>query len=602
MRTITLSLIFSLLSITLNAQMKGDVMLLDSTPQYNTAPASSFAEFGEYMSCVDSNNRISILSIENYELFLFESNDSGATWAKSQIVTGDEGDFYCAFITTTPGGQRVILYGINSYYNYGSTISTSAYFRHSTYAMVEESPGNWKRHILAPPTNTNNGLLPFGIFVDGDGNVRAYLHQRGWYTYGGYVHEMIFNTSTKTWGNNNRIISYAQRIDRGTAWYASVGEDDKGDIFLIFRKQTNNASVSELVLWKQVNGSWTNATNQVLDADYPSSYWGWDISTDDEGHFYFMHTEAAGPQGPRITLARDEFTGTEIYPFTSTDTLSAATFIDVDGREPIILFYFKNVGKKFYEFDGTTLTEIPGPKFDAPGDSTIYHDYMWVHWSMASTANFGTLPFTINYIKEGQGRDPITNAVLEMPFRLIRTWPYEYDTVAKIYYFSLPGMVSSTVDTVNQQIDVVMPVGTDVSNIAPDSILTTSTAIRVSPGVGEAQDFTSPVQYEVFAEDGVNSFTYTAQVSFNVGVEKHIGKEIKIYPNPTNGLLHVELPKAIAEMELRVEIYNTIGKKVYTQRLADGTSFIDLTDVPAGVYYVKLFNGKMEVKRKIVKM
>jgi hypothetical protein len=55
-------------------------------------------------------------------------------------------------------------------------------------------------------------------------------------------------------------------------------------------------------------------------------------------------------------------------------------------------------------------------------------------------------------------------------------------------------------------------------------------------------------------------------------------------------------------MELRVEIYNTIGKKVYTQRLADGTSFIDLTDVPAGVYYVKLFNGKMEVKRKIVKM
>jgi hypothetical protein len=127
----------------LSAQIiKGDVLLLDSTAQYNTAPACGFAEFGEYMSCIDSNNKISILSIENYELFLYESVDSGLTWTKASIVTGDEGDYYSAFITTTPGGQRVIIYGINPYYNYGSTLSTSAYFRHSTYALVETAPGN----------------------------------------------------------------------------------------------------------------------------------------------------------------------------------------------------------------------------------------------------------------------------------------------------------------------------------------------------------------------------------------------------------------------------------------------------------------------------
>ena len=457
MKKINLFLLSIILSFTLNAQIKGDVMLLDSTPQFNTAPASSFAEFGEYMSCVDSNNRISILSIENYELFLFESIDSGTTWSKSKIVTGHEGDLYCAFITTTPNGQRVIVYGINPYYNYGSPISTSAYFRHSSYALLEINPNQWEKSTLAPPTSTNNGLLPFGIFVDKANNVRVYLHQRGWYTYGGYVHEIILNTSTNTWGNLNKIISYSQRIDRGTAWYTSIGQDPIGDVFLIFRKQTNNASVNELVLWKQVSGSWTGATNQIIDGDFPSSYWGWDVSTDDEGHFYFMHSEAAGPKGPRLTLARDGFIGTELYPFASTDTMSAITYIDVDGREPLIMCYFKNEGKKFYTYDGTNLTQIDGPQFDTPGDSAIFHDYQWVYWSMASTSNFGSLPFTISYIKENQGRDSITNAVLERPFRLIRTWPYVYDTIAKIYYFSLPGMISSTVDTINQKIDIVMP-------------------------------------------------------------------------------------------------------------------------------------------------
>jgi len=588
----------------LNAQIiKGDVLLLDSTAQYNTAPACSFAEFGEYMSCIDSNNRISILSIENYELFLLESTDAGLTWTKDTIVTGDEGDLRSAFITTTPGGQRVIIYGINPYYNYGSTLSTYNYFKHGTYALVETATGTWTKSTLSPTTTSNNGLLPFGIFVDNSGNIRAYLHQRAWYTYGGYLHEIIFDTSTNTWGSLVQIYGYSISIDRGTAWFASVGQEPSGDIFLIYRKQTSiSASINELVLLKQVNGSWSTATPHVLVADFPASYWGWDISTDDLGHLYFLHSEASGTNGPRLSLAKDGYLATDLYPFTASDTLSAAGFIDVDGGEPIISCFFKNVGKKFYTYDGTNLTQIPGPQFDSPADSATYHGYMWTPWSMASTANFGNLPYTINYFKESQGRDPVTNAVLEMPFRLVRTWPYLPDTMAKIYYFSLPGMLSSTVDTINQEITVIMPVGTTVTNIAPDSILITSSAIGVFPGVGEPKDFTNPVQYTVTAEDGSSQYNYLVEVLFNVGTDELMTEDFIVYPNPANDILNIELGQIVISKNPKLDIYNILGEKVISQELVNQKSQINIAQLEKGIYFVRVYGKQFEIVRKVIKI
>lgn len=599
------AILFSVLLVcnALNAQIiKGDVLLLDSTAQYNTAPACSFAEFGEYMSCIDSNNRISILSIENYELFLYESVDSGSTWTKDTIVTGDEGDLYSAFITTTQGGQRVIIYGINPYYNYGSALSTFNYFKHGTYALLETATGTWTKSTLSPTTTTNNGLLPFAIFVDNAGNIRAYLHQRGWWTYGGYIHEVIFDTSTNTWGTINQIYGYSISIDRGTAWFASVGQEPSGDIFLIYRKQTNNASINEFVLLKQVNGSWSQATPQVLVANFPASYWGWDTSIDDLGHLYFLHSEASGPNGPRLSLAKDGYLATNLYPFTASDTLSAAGFVDVDGDEPIISCFFKNVGKKFYTYDGTNLTQIPGPQFDSPADSAIYHGYMWTPWSMASIANFGNLPYTINYFKESQGRDPVTNAVLEMPFRLVRTWPYVPDTIAKIYYFSLPGMLSSTVDTMNQEITVIMPVGTSVTNIAPDSILISSTASGVSPAVGEPKDFTNPVQYTVTAEDGTSQYSYLVEVQFNVGIDELMAQEIKVFPNPANDILNIELEQIMMSKTPNLDIYNILGEKIMSLELIDQKSQINIEHLDKGIYFVRVYGERFELVRKVIKI
>ena len=606
MRNVTVLFILLLVHLvnpSLHAQIiKGDVFLLDSTAQYTTAPACSFAEYGEYMSCIDSNNRISILSIENYELFLYESVDSGSTWTKHTITSGDEGDYHSAFITSTPGGQRVIIYGINPYYNYGSVLSTYNYFRHATYALVETAPGTWTKSTLAPPTSTNNGLLPFAIFVDNSGDIRAYLHQRGWWTYGGYIHEIIFNTSTNTWGSINQIYGYSIAIDRGTAWFASVGQEPSGDIFLLYRKQTNNASINEFVLLKQVNGSWSTATPQVLVPDFPTSYWGWDISTDDQGHFYFLHSEASGPNGPRLSLARDSYVATDLYPFTASDTLSAAGFIDVDGEAPIIICLFKNVGKKFYVYDGVNLTQIPGPQFDSPADSAIYHGYLWTPWSMASTANFGTLPYTINYIKESQGRDPVTNAVLEMPFRLIRTWPYVPDTMAKIYYFSLPGMLSSIVDTINQEITVKMPVGSDVTNIAPDSIAITASASGISPAIGEPRDFTQPVQYTVTAEDGTSQFNYWVEVVFNVGTDELSRSTIRVYPNPATDILTIDFGHMMIDPSVQVDIYTILGERILSHRLMDQRSQINIASLEEGIYFLKIHGNTFEWVRKVVKL
>jgi hypothetical protein len=50
-----------------------------------------------------------------------------------------------------------------------------------------------------------------------------------------------------------------------------------------------------------------------------------------------------------------------------------------------------------------------------------------------------------------------------------------------------------------QAISVIVPYGTDVANLSPDILFTGS---KVSPASGTAQDFASPVIYQVSADDG----------------------------------------------------------------------------------------------------
>jgi hypothetical protein len=71
--------------------------------------------------------------------------------------------------------------------------------------------------------------------------------------------------------------------------------------------------------------------------------------------------------------------------------------------------------------------------------------------------------------------------------------------------FEIPGQAgSTTINPADRTLAVSFPEGTDLTSLAP-SVIELSNFATVTPGVGEAQDFSSPVIYTVTAEDGTQA-------------------------------------------------------------------------------------------------
>lgn len=73
--------------------------------------------------------------------------------------------------------------------------------------------------------------------------------------------------------------------------------------------------------------------------------------------------------------------------------------------------------------------------------------------------------------------------------------------------------------------------------------------------------------------------------------------DVKIYPNPTNGILYIELPKVDIS---KVEIFSITGQLVKDTHLQNGT--LNLEHLESGLYFLKIFsNGHYFVKKVTLK-
>ncbi len=77
--------------------------------------------------------------------------------------------------------------------------------------------------------------------------------------------------------------------------------------------------------------------------------------------------------------------------------------------------------------------------------------------------------------------------------------------------------------------------------------------------------------------------------------------EVKVYPNPTNGLIQVQLNKVSANNHL--EIYDAQGKLVLNANLNDTHNQLDISHLQNGVYYLKIKNRQAILKiEKLIKL
>ena len=100
----------------------------------------------------------------------------------------------------------------------------------------------------------------------------------------------------------------------------------------------------------------------------------------------------------------------------------------------------------------------------------------------------------------------------------------------------------------------------------------------------------------VFLQDDNNKKVMQSAKSIQAaGIEDLIFNNLKIYPNPTNGLIYIDNAEGMT-----IQIYNVNGRLLFHKELIQKTQ-IDLNQLATGIYMAKFIkNNKVAVRRLVI--
>ena len=76
---------------------------------------------------------------------------------------------------------------------------------------------------------------------------------------------------------------------------------------------------------------------------------------------------------------------------------------------------------------------------------------------------------------------------------------------------------------------------------------------------------------------------------------------VNIYPNPTiSGKFTIETKGDLPTGQAGLEIYNTIGEIVFSQKIISDKTELDLSNKPKGIYFIKIISEDKTYSRKII--
>ena len=104
-------------------------------------------------------------------------------------------------------------------------------------------------------------------------------------------------------------------------------------------------------------------------------------------------------------------------------------------------------------------------------------------------------------------------------------------------------------------------------------------------------------QEKTFTFTATESCTLIANLLYTEGIGEQNGSKTLIYPNPVNNKLTVEAQEALGT----VEIYNLMGSLVYSQKDCANKVEINTSDLPTGIYFIRMTNDKTSEARRFVK-
>ena len=79
----------------------------------------------------------------------------------------------------------------------------------------------------------------------------------------------------------------------------------------------------------------------------------------------------------------------------------------------------------------------------------------------------------------------------------------------------------------------------------------------------------------------------------NLSVDDFAETTVSIYPNPSKGIVEVNSSKTID----KIEVYNALGKNIFNSVSLK----IDLSELPNGIYFLKIYSNYSNISKKVIK-
>ncbi|KAF0200492.1 MAG: APHP domain-containing [Bacteroidetes bacterium] len=160
-----------------------------------------------------------------------------------------------------------------------------------------------------------------------------------------------------------------------------------------------------------------------------------------------------------------------------------------------------------------------------------------------------------------------------------------------------PAIINST----EQTIQVFVGEGTDLTQIIPEIFV--SAAATINPPGGTMQNFTFPVTYTVTSENGQVIKDWTVTIDITTGVSGHVTPEIILFPNPTRGVVGIQ-SLVVGQRSVNVKITDLYGNVIAITpcRLPAANCQLDISHLPAGIYFICMSLENQMIVKKIVKL
>ncbi len=175
---------------------------------------------------------------------------------------------------------------------------------------------------------------------------------------------------------------------------------------------------------------------------------------------------------------------------------------------------------------------------------------------------------------------------------------------AAILSFTLPEQTGDAIiNNETNSIQINVDPLSNLTNLTPTISISENASINPSSGI--EQDFSSPVQYTVTAQDGVSQRVWTVTVNHapSNGIQnKSQENKVMIYPNPASKACNIVVENPYSST-YKVKVFNSMGQNIYsTNRLNEKEHKLQTKDFTPGMYQIQIIfeNGTILTQNLII--